>query len=387
VRLSSLLFLPAIAYQSLAIFAGARHLYKQRRGHRGNTAAAQKFQPGVSVLKPVRGLDPNTYEAFVSQAKQNYPSFEILFGVHDRCDPAVPVIQQLQREFPEVAIHLIVSDSNAPNGKVGILMDLAARSRYPVWVVNDGDIKVTPDYLNAVVAPLQDDRIGVVTCPYRAEPHTLPAAWEALGIAIDFMPSTLVAPLVGVREFGLGSTLAFRSRDLEQAGGFRALCDYLADDYQLAKRITGLGKRARLSTYTVETALSEATWSGVWQHQLRWGRTLRSSKGGGYVGLPLTHAGAWAVLAVAFGASGALSALLALRVLCGFLVGGFVLQSRFAIAFCWLAPVWDLYAFGVWIASYFSQEVRWRDRVLTVDAQGRIQQCATQSHANESRAC
>jgi len=379
VRLSSLLFFPAIAYQSLALFAGARHLYKRRQVRRAQvsrTNAPQKFQPGVSVLKPVRGLDPNTYEAFVSQAKQDYPSFEILFGVHDRSDPAVPVIQQLQREFPEVAIRLVVSDSNAPNGKVGILMDLATHSRYPVWVVNDGDIKVTPDYLNAVVAPLQDDRIGVVTCPYRAEPHTLPAAWEALGIAIDFMPSTLVAPLVGVREFGLGSTLAFRSRDLERAGGFRALREYLADDYQLAKRITGLGKRALLSTYTVETALSEASWSGVWQHQLRWGRTVRLSKGGGYLGLPLTHAGVWAVLALACGASGALTALLTLRALSGFLVGGFVLQSRFSMTFCWLAPVWDLYAFGVWVASYFSQEVRWRDRVLTVDSQGRIRQCA-----------
>jgi len=385
VRLSSLLFLPAIAYQSLALFAGARHLYKRRQDRRINTA--QKFQPGVSVLKPVRGLDPNTYDAFVSQAKQNYPSFEILFGVHDQRDPAVPVIQQLQREFPEVAIRLIVSDNTAPNGKVGILMDLAAHSRYPVWVVNDGDIKVTPDYLNAVVAPLQDDRIGVVTCPYRAEPHTVPAAWEALGIAIDFMPSTLVAPLVGVREFGLGSTLAFRSRDLEQAGGFRALRDYLADDYHLAKRITGLGKHALLSTYPVETALSEATWTGVWQHQLRWGRTLRLSKGGGYIGLPLTHAGAWAVLAAVCGASGPLAALLGLRILSGLLVGGFVLQSRFARTFCWLAPVWDLYALGVWAASYFSQEVRWRDRVLTVDSQGRIQQCASPSHANESRAC
>ncbi len=288
------------------------------------------------------------------------------------------VIQQLQREFPDVSIRLIFSDNGAPNGKVGTLVELAAHARYPIWVVNDGDIKVTPEYLNSVVAPLEDERVGVVTCPYRAEPHTLPAAWEALGISTDFMPSTLVAPLVGVREFGLGSTLAFRSRDLEQAGGFHALREYLADDYQLAKRITELGKRALLSTYTVETALSEATWSGVWQHQLRWGTTVRLSKGGGYIGLPLTHAGVWAILAAACGASGPLAALLAARILSGFLTGGFVLQSRFAMMFCWLAPVWDLYAFAVWMASYSSREVRWRDRVLTVDSQGRIRQCATQ---------
>lgn len=392
-RLTSLLFLPAIAYQGLALFAGASHLYRRKRLQRRRSTA--KFHPGVSVLKPVRGLDPNTCEAFVSQAKQNYPLFEILFGVQDRCDPVVLVIQQLQREFPQVSIRLIFSDNGVPNGKVGTLMELAAHARYPVWVVNDGDIKVTPEYLTSVVAPLEDEHVGVVTCPYRAEPHTLPAAWEALGISTDFMPSTLVAPLVGVREFGLGSTLAFRSRDLQQAGGFHALREYLADDYQLAKRITGLGKRALLSTYTVETALSDATWSGVWQHQLRWGTTVRLSKGAGYIGLPLTHAGVWAILAAACGATVPLAALLATRMLSGFLTGGFVLQSRFAMMFWWLAPAWDIYAFAVWMASYSSREVRWRDRVLTVDSQGRIQRCTaerttqgtTQARTTESRPC
>lgn len=381
-RLISLLFLPAIAYQGLALFAGASHLYKRQRLRQRRSAT--KFQLGVSVLKPVRGLDPNTYEAFVSQARQNYPCFEILFGVQDRCDPVVPVVQRLQREFPDVSIRLIFSNRSAPNGKVGTLMELAAHARYPVWVVNDGDIQVTPEYLTAVVAPLEDGRIGVVTCPYRAEPHTVPAAWEALGIATDFMPSTLVAPLVGVREFGLGSTLAFRSRDLAQAGGFSALREYLADDYQLAKRITGLGKRALLSTYTVGTSLSEASWRGVWQHQLRWGTAVRLSKGGGYLGLPLTHAGVWAVLAGALGAWGAVAVLVAARMLSGFLTGGFVLQSRFAMMFCWLAPAWDIYAFAVWIASYSSREVRWRDRVLTVDPQGRIQQCPSHRAINQS---
>jgi ceramide glucosyltransferase len=356
-------------------------LYRRRQFQRAN--ATPQFQPGVSVLKPVRGLDPNTYEAFVSQVKQNYPSFEILFGVQDLCDPAVPVIERLQREFPDVSIRVIISDHSAQNGKVGVLMGLGVHALYPIWVVNDGDIRVGPDYLASVVAPLQDEHIGVVTCPYRAQPHTLPAAWEALGIALDFMPSTLVAPLVGVREFGLGSTLAFRACDIEQAGGFGALRDYLADDYQLAKRITVLGKRALLSTYTVETALSEATWRGVWRHQLRWGRTVRLSKGGGYLGLPLTHAGVWALLAAVIGASGPCMALLSLRILSGFVAGGFVLQSRFAMTFCWLAPAWDLYAFAVWIGSYAGKEVRWRDRFLTVDSHGRIERCTT----IESGAC
>ncbi len=185
-----------------------------------------------------------------------------------------------------------------------------------------------PTYLSRVIEPLRDPRSALVTCLYRARAHTLPALWESLGIATDFMPSTLVAQLIGVREFGLGSTLAFRAADLERAGGFTAIGDYLADDYQLAKHITGQGKRALLSTYTVETSIGEPTWLGGWQHQLRWGRTIRASKGGGYAGLPLTHAGLWILLAFAAGAPGVAFALFALRMLSAVLGGCAVLGSR-----------------------------------------------------------
>jgi ceramide glucosyltransferase len=369
VRWRSLLFLPAVAYQVLAIAAGVRHVRQRRLA---NKSAPVSFEPGVSILKPISGLDPNTYDAFVSQAKQNYSSFEILFGAQDRSDPAVAEIQRLRREFPHVPIRLIYSDQEAANGKVGVLMDLAREARYPVWVVNDSDIKVTPAYLRSVVAPLADDSVGVVTCPYRATPHTLAAAWEAVGIAVDFMPSALVAPLVGVREFGFGSTLAFRAEDLQRAGGFAVLADYLADDYQLAKRITGLQKRAVLSTYTVETALNDASWRGIWRHQLRWARTIRLSKGGGYAGLPITHAGLWAIMAALCGEPTTARILLGLRVLSGLVTGGLAVKSPLGATFCWLSPVWDLYAFAVWMTSYSSNQVTWRHRVLTVDPEGRI---------------
>jgi ceramide glucosyltransferase len=252
-------------------------------------------------------------------------------------------------------------------------MNLAQHAKYSMWVVNDSDIKVTPDYLRQVVAPLADESVGVVTCPYRAQAHTLPAAWESLGIATDFMPSTLVAQMLGVREFGFGSTLAFRRADLEKAGGFAAIADYLADDYQLAKRVTGLGKRALLSTYTVETSLGEATWSGIWNHQLRWARTIRVSKGAGYAGLPITHAGVWAVVALTVGAWLPALCLLVLRSFSALLTSGFVLRSRLAATFCWLSPVWDLYASCVWGASYAGRRVRWRNCVLSIDRNGRIQ--------------
>jgi ceramide glucosyltransferase len=328
---------------------------------------------GVSVLKPLRGLDANTYEAFVSQVQQQYPIFEILFGVREEGDPAAAEVRRLMRDFPDAPVRMIIGAASVPNGKVGILLELARHARYPIWVVNDSDIKVGPSYLSSVAESLVEPKIGLVTCLYRARAHSLPAIWEALGIATDFMPSTLVAPLVGVREFGLGSTLAFRAADLERVGGFAAVADYLADDYQLAKRITGIGKSVLLSTYVVETSVNESTWRGVWHHQLRWARTICASKGLSYAGLPIAHAGMWALVAVACGAWATAAILLAARIASALITGCFVLRSSVATALCWLAPVWDVYAFGVWVASYMSREVRWRDRILAIDSEGRIQ--------------
>jgi ceramide glucosyltransferase len=156
-------------------------------------------------------------------------------------------------------------------------------------------------------------------------------------------------------------------------GGFAAVADYLADDYQLAKRITSTGKSVLLSTYVVETSVNESTWRGVWQHQLRWARTIRVSKGSSYAGLPITHAGVWVLIAAACGAWVPATILLVARIISALITGSFVLRSSVASAFCWLAPAWDLYAFGVWVTSYVSREVRWRDRILAIDSEGRIQ--------------
>jgi ceramide glucosyltransferase len=366
VHLFWLIFLPAAAYQCLAIFAELRHVARRRQ-----KPGPAMFPQGVSVLKPLRGLDPNSYPAFVSQIQQNYPEFEVLFGASDADDPALTQVRKLQLEFPKAPIRVITGGPRTRNGKVGVLMELSLHARFPLRVVNDSDIKVTPDYLTKVTEPLYDSNIGVVTCLYRVEAHNVPSAWEALGITTDFMPSALVAQQIGVREFGLGSTLAFRATDFDSVGGFAGIADFIADDYQLSKRITSLGKRALLSTYTVETSLGDATWLGIWQHQQRWARTIRASKGG-YLGLPVTHAGLWALFAFAVGAWPIGLALLALRIVSAFIASAFVLSSTQATAVCWLAPLWDLYSFGVWAASYAGNKVRWRDRMLEIDSQGRI---------------
>ncbi len=365
------LLAPAAAYQCFVLVSALNHL---RRRHAFTKAKTHNFCPGVSVLKPIRGLDPNTYAAFVSQVRQDYREFEILFGVGDERDPAVPEIRRLQKEFPEASLRLIVATTKAPNAKVGTLIDLGKQARFPVWVVNDSDIKVTPTYLGDVVGCLKDRTVGLVTCLYRVQPHSAATAWEAIGIATDFMPSTLVAQMIGLRDFGLGSTLAFRAEDLQAAGGFERIASYLADDYQLAKNISSLGRRALLSTYTVETSLGADTWRGVWDHQLRWARTIRSCKGAGFAGLPITHAGVWILAGFACGAWGPAVVLLSLRITSALLAGWLVVGSKLMTALAALAPVWDLYAFCVWLTSYASRQVRWRDRMLTIDAEGRIRE-------------
>jgi len=353
-------------YQLFALAATIRHLLSK-------TIPSSAPLPAVSILKPVRGLDPGFAAAIRSHAVQHYPAgFEILFGVRDASDPAIPVIEQLARDFPGVAIRWIHCPTSAPNGKVGVLMDLAREARYPVWIVNDSDISVPQNYIASVVAPLSNPETGVVTCLYRAEGANLPGRFEALGVVTDFAPSALVAPFVGISEFGFGSTLAFRRADLDAAGGFEAIRDYVADDYQLGARIHALGRRNIISRTVVGTSLHAPTWSAVWKHQVRWARTIRVSRGAGYAGLPVTHATLWALVAVACGRPGMAAALMACRLALAFTAGWVLLRSPDALRWIWLTPFRDLYAVGVWAAGAVGNRVVWRDRTLRLDAAGRI---------------
>ncbi|MBY0506776.1 MAG: bacteriohopanetetrol glucosamine biosynthesis glycosyltransferase HpnI [Bryobacteraceae bacterium] len=333
---------------------------------------ATPTNPGpVSILKPVRGLDPGFYDAIRGHARQVYaPGFELLFGVADPADPAIAEIERLQAEFPHLRIACIRVTHRAPNGKVAALVELGREARHPLWLVNDSDIAVEPGYLNQVTAPLADPAVGVVTCLYRADSRGAAGRWEALGIAIDFAAGVLVAPLVGIKEFGLGATLVFRADDLARIGGFARLETYLADDYQLARHITQLGKRVELSPTVVETTLGEDTWRGIIKHQVRWARTIRVSRGDGYWGLPVTHAGLWMVILLLSGQWAAAALVLLARWASAFATGVLVLRSQVARAGFWLAPLWDCFAFGIWLAGARFNTVEWRGQRLELRPDG-----------------
>jgi ceramide glucosyltransferase len=324
--------------------------------------------PPVSILKPLKGIDPNIYDGFRSHCVQDYVAYEIIFGVSDADDPAVASVRQLQREFPNVEIQLVVCTGKlGANVKVSNLEQMMRSARYQHMIVNDSDIKVERDYLRRVIGPLGDPRVGVVTCLYRGiAAATLASRFESLGISADFCPGVLVARQIeGGMRFGLGSTLAFRRADLERAGGFKAFVDFLADDYELGRRIADLGFEVRLSDVVVETHLPAYDLGGFWSHQLRWARGVRDARAGGYAGLIFTFGVMWALLGLIASQGAAWSWVVAgvvmfLRIAVPLVVGRVVLQDRQVLKSLWLIPFRDLIGVAVWAVSFAGHTVTWR---------------------------
>ena len=360
-------------YYLLCLWSAVNFLRERQAGKarpelvEGSARPTQSLPP-ISILKPLKGTDPEIYESFRSHCLQDYPEYEIIFGVNDPDDPAIESVQELQEEFPSRRIQLVVSPKIlGTNVKVSNLTQMLAEARFDHLIVNDSDIRVEPDYLRRVTAPLADSRVGMVTCLYRgvAGP-TLGSHLEALGISTDFCPSVLAARQLesGIR-FGLGSTLAFRRADLEKIGGFTSFVDYLADDYELGKRIAGLGLTVKLSEVVVETYLPSYRLQEFFAHQLRWARGVRDARVGGYLGLVFTFGFLWALVALAAsrGALWAWSGLavtLILRFAVALLVGREVLRDRQLLKNAWLIPLRDLLAVVVWIASLGGHSVTWR---------------------------
>jgi ceramide glucosyltransferase len=351
-------------YYLLCLWSATKFL----RGRKAPGEASAPDLPPISILKPLKGTDPEIYESFRSHCLQDYPEYEIIFGVSDPNDPAIESVKALQREFPDRRIQLLVSPKIlGANVKVSNLAQMLAEARYDHLIINDSDIRVEPDYLRRVTAPLADSRVGMVTCLYRgmAGP-TLGSRLEGLGISTDFCPSVLAArQLEGGIRFGLGSTLAFRRTELEKIGGFTSFVDYLADDYELGKRIAELGLAVKLSDVVVETYLPSYRLREFFAHQLRWARGVRDARAGGYLGLVFTFGFLWSLIALA-ASRGALwvwsasAVTMFLRLVVALVVGQGVLRDRQIMKYAWLIPLRDLVAAAIWFASLGGHTVTWR---------------------------
>ena len=330
--------------------------------------ALTEATPPISILKPVKGSDPQIYECLRSHYLQDYPEYEIIFGVSDPNDPAIATVKRLQSEFPANRIQLIVCPKIlGANIKVSNLAQMLPFARHDHLIVNDSDIRVESSYLRRVIAPLADPTVGMVTCLYRgvAAP-SLGSRLEALGISTDFCAGVLAArQLEGGMRFGLGSTLAFRRGDVQLIGGFESFADYLADDYELGRRIADLGLKVELSDVVVETVLPPYSVHNFLQHQLRWSRAIRDARVRGYVGLIFTFGLMWSVVTVIL-ANGArwswelFASVSFLRLLVALVIGRVVLADRQLLRNLWLFPLRDLTAVAVWITSFAGHTVSWR---------------------------
>jgi len=345
-----------------------------RRSKRLETPPADFELPPVSILKPLKGVDPEIWESFCSHCEQDYPQFQLIFGVSEGDDPAVEFVRKLKLKYAKTSIELIVCERTlGTNIKVSNLVQMLPSALHDLLLVNDSDIRVPSDYLRKVAAPLADSSVGLVTCLYRgiASP-TLGSRLEALGISTDFIPGVLSARfLENGLHFGLGSTLAFRRDDLQAVGGFEPLLDYLADDYELGRRIAATGKRVELSVATVSTFLPAYSLPQFLRHQLRWSRTIRDARRWGYAGLFFTFGLPWALLTLVAtrGATWAwmlFAATLVMRFAVGLATAVGVLDDRqIARNIIWL-PLRDLLAPFLWAASFTGNRIDWRGDVFSL---------------------
>lgn len=391
-----LLTLGGLVYMLLALW-GARDFGHAARRMRGEEIDGPRFAPDVSILKPVKGVDPRMYAGLASHCRQTYAGrFEILFAVSDLADPAVAEIERLRAEFPHVAIRVVeCRERLGTSGKVSNLVQALREAQYDYVLINDSDIRVSPHYLARVMRCFNGEGVGMVTAPYLgrtasgAERPTLWARLEALGISTDFLPGVLAArKLEGGIRFGLGSTLAFSRAALAAAGGLEPLVEYLADDYELGARIAAAGYRVELSAEVVETTIPAYRFRGFWEHQLRWARSTRDSRRWGYVGLGITYCVPWAMLncvasGLALWSFSLLSLVLLARVAVALSVGVGVLNDGQVLRDLWLLPLRDWFGLLFWAWSFASDEVVWRGERFHL-SEGRLAPVPGAAQASES---
>jgi ceramide glucosyltransferase len=364
--IAALLTLSGIAYSLLALL-GARQFARESAKPMGEGVTA--FSPGITILKPIRGMDARMYAGFVSHCLQQYDGpWELLFGVPSLDDTAVPEVARLRVEYPQVPIRLIECPQRlGTNGKVSTLAQLLPYAKHEYILVNDSDIAVSPNYLRRVIMPFAEPKTGLVTVPYTGSASgTLWSRLEALGISTDFMAGVLAARrLEGGLRFGLGSTLLTNKPALAALGGFESLLEQLADDYELGARLHQAGLRVELVDEVVATSVPAYSLRGFCEHQLRWSRSTRDSRRAGYLGLGVTYVLPWALLAVV--ASGGalwsfslLSLALLVRVAVALSVGVGVLRDGQVLRDLLLLPLRDGFGLWFWLWSYASDVVTWR---------------------------
>ncbi len=352
-------------YYLLALYS-AWNYFRQRT----TSEADPNFAPPISNLKPIRGLDPEAYENFASFCRQDYPDYEILFCVGDTDDPVLPVIEKLISDFPQCKIRVLYGSGRvATNDKVAKLARLVDEAANEVLVISDSDVRVEPDYLRRVVAPLSDPNVGAVTCFYVPIPETektFVQHLQSMGMVSDFYAGILVARQLDGVKFALGPTIATTRQKLASFGGYQSIENRPADDLLVGRLIAEQGFEVELLPYSVLTVADYASLSDLFHKRLRWITVMRHMRPWGHFGLIFTHGLPWALAGAAVAPSlpmalGYLGGYFAIRSAIVWIIGIHGLKEKGLWKKMLLIPIWDAMAFVIWVISFARKSVRWRD--------------------------
>lgn len=368
----------AAAYSIIALCGVIRFLAMRRKNR---AEAKQNYTPPISVLKPLHGLDRELKENIESFCLQDYPEYEILFSVREESDPAVAVVRELEKKYPQVRMWLLViGQPKYLNAKVHSLEKMAEAAAHDIWVINDSDVRVMPDYLRSVVGPMEDPRTGLVTCLSRGVAgNSLWSALEALSMNLQFLPGVLAAWLLEDLKFSLGPTMVTRKARVKEIGGFGRLGDYLADDFVLGEFIAQAGYRVVLSSHIPEHLVCNETMKSSLRHRLRWERSSRRSRPAGYFGQVFMHSLPLALLAGLLVPAGnpAVMPLVAIcltaRAALVWMTAVPLLNDSAFRRYWWLTPIQDLVGFAIWCWGIFGKEIEWRGARFRVLKGGKLE--------------
>lgn len=366
-----ILCLVAICYYCYGIYAAIKFFSYE-------TQIDPDFHPPISILKPICGLDIDTYENFASFCQQDYPEYQIIFSVRNEDDPSVQIVKQIIDDFPKIDISLVISRTIGTNLKVSNLAKAKAEAKYSLLLLADSDVRVGRDYLRQVIQPMRDESVGVVTCLYRPFVRGWVAILEAVGISTEYLAGVLVARSLEGMNFALGPTIAIRKSVLEAIGGFIAIADYLADDFQLGYLSAKAGYKVVLSDYIIDHAIATENLLDLIHRQTRWNCCTRVSRPWGYLGLIFTHGTAMSILfLIATGGSifGWAIAILtwSTRLIMAWVVGVKSLKDPVTKKFLWLVPLRDLIGFAIWCYALVGDTFEWRGQQLKLTKTGKLE--------------
>ena len=366
--------LPAMAYSLISLVCTRRYLAAQKPRY--------SSQPAVSILKPVKGVDEESYQNFASFCTQEYSGeVQLLFAVASPDDPAVAIIHRLRNDFPGHDISLTINPAiHGPNHKVSNLINAFPKASHDIIIVCDSDIRVSAGYLASVTSHFNDPRVGLVTSLYRtSRVHGIATAFEATGFTTEMIPNVMVALRLEGLSFALGASMAVRREALASIGGFEALADYLADDYQLGNKTHRQGWHIALDDCFVESMVSAENLAVTFSRQLRWARTMRVSRPGGYLASGITLPFPALLMAVLTAHTPAM-ALASILLLYGVRLGICTFFSRCFVRdgllphWLWLIPLRDMLAFFSWALSFLGNRVEWRGSRFLLGPDGKLEE-------------